>query len=455
MPSFHLLSFVPFLIPTGSAVTYSDRVARILQDNCQVCHHPGTAAPFSLLTYGDAVKWADNIREAVADERMPPWFADPRYGKFANDRRLKKTDRDALLAWIDSNRPEGDASKTLPAGQYPEGWTIGTPDLVLEMPEEEHVPATGTVPYKTFSQLVPWKKDALITAIEVIPGDRRVVHHIELYLDGFLPMAEIASFAPGSPPVVLPPDTVCYFPANHTLFWLMHYTPNGKATVDRSKVGFKFWKGDAHPKYVRTMLSIQKYDIDIPPNAANFAAENHWTADRDTDIIAIRPHMHLRGKDFRLQVNYPYTGRAECLLSVPRYDFNWQLDYVFATPLHLPAKTKLDFFSHYDNSANNPSNPDPSKRVKWGQQTDDEMQTVLLEIQQKYEDAIQARAPAAPWTPRPVHDVPPPPPQPAEQKALLAAVAEWTGWPLLSLAGLSLLAGLWLRRIARTRPSSI
>jgi hypothetical protein len=364
-----------------SRPTYAKEVSRILQENCQVCHHPGTAAPFSLLTYEDAVKQADNIKETVSDGRMPPWFADPRHGKFSNDRRLKPADLKALLAWIDSDKPPGETKDLPPERIWENGWTIGEPDLVVEMPGEQNVPASGTVPYRVFAAKVPWEQDVLITAMEVIPGARGVVHHAELHIDNLISM--VASYGPGTPPVILPPDTAILFPTGHYLVWQMHYTPNGKAVTDKSKVGFRLWKGEKRPKYLREILGVQNYNIDIPPGSPNVVAEKEFLVQSDKQVISIRPHMHLRGKDFRLDVTYP-DGRQECQLWVPRYDFNWQLDYNFVKPL--PGGTRLHFTSHYDNSSDNPANPDPKKHVKWGPETDDEMQTVLLYCQHEYHE---------------------------------------------------------------------
>src|SRR5579871_213027 len=197
-------------------VTYAKEVARILQDNCQVCHHPGTAAPFSLLTYDDAVKWADTIKEAVTDRRMPPWYADPHYGKFANDRRLKGDDLEALLAWIDGGREPGDKRDLPPARDYAEGWVIGKPDVVFELPEEVSVPASGTVPYQYYTTPTNFKEDVWVQAAEARPGNRGVVHHIIVSYrdpknkdrgngrggagDGF-----IVGTAPGDMPAIMPP----------------------------------------------------------------------------------------------------------------------------------------------------------------------------------------------------------------------------------------------------------
>jgi hypothetical protein len=415
--------------------TYAKEVSRILQDNCQVCHHAGTAAPFSLTTYEDAVKQADNIKDAVSDKRMPPWFADPHYGKFANDRRLKPADAAALLKWIAAGTPRGDMRELPPPKTWKNGWIIGEPDLVVEMPEKQEVPASGTVDYKWFHAPAPWKDDVFVTAAEIVPGNRGVVHHAEVY-DGASRM--IATFAPGSQPLILPPETACRFPAGRILTWLMHYTPNGKPAVDRSKVGFRFWKGDKPPKYLREILGVQQTKIDIPPGSPDALIENSQVIQRDQELISIRPHMHLRGKNFRFDVSYP-DGRQECLLSVPQYDFNWQVTYEFADPPRFPKGTKLHFTSHYDNSAANPNNPDPGRRVTWGPQTSDEMQTVVLDYRQDY-DTLMPKPPAAQTV------------GPADRPA--EGPTRWSGAPVLGASALLAIAlgligwraTIWLRR---------
>jgi hypothetical protein len=311
---------------------------------------------------------------------------------------------------------EGNPAELPPPIGWKDGWMIGEPDLVIDMPGEQEVPASGTLPYKIFSAKVPWHQDALVTAVEILPGNRSVLHHAEVYIDDFVSM--VASYAPGSQSLVLPEDTACRFPAGQTLTWLMHYTPNGKAVTDRSKVGFRFWKAKQPPRYLREMSYIQNLNIDIPPGCAAGLAENDWYADGERELISIRPHMHLRGKDFRLDITYP-DGRQECLLSVPHYDFNWQITYEFARPPRFPKGTKLHLTSHYDNSASNPANPDPKKHVKWGNQTEDEMQTVLLDCRYAYRE--------------------PPPPKPSPGKEVdwltVRVWVEVVGAELLLVAG--------------------
>jgi mono/diheme cytochrome c family protein len=366
-----------------ASVTYSKEVARILQDNCQTCHHQGTAAPFSLMTREDAVKWADNIREAVADKRMPPWYADPHYGKFANDRRLKPADLEALLSWLDSGMEAGDPKDLPPDRTYADGWVIGKPDVIFTLPEAQTVPASGTVDYQYFITKTDFKEDVWVQAAEARPGNRAVVHHIIVSYrdpknkeraggrggigDGFL-----VGTAPGDMPLLLPPGVARKIPAGAELIWQMHYTPNGKEAKDRSEVGIVFYKGKEPPKYISQTIGITNGSFVIPPGESNQKVESEWTVPRDTLLLSYMPHMHLRGKDFEYKMTYP-DGKVETQLSVPHYDFNWQLAYRVEKPLLLPKGTKIHCTAHFDNSKANKANPDSTKEVTWGDQTWEEM----------------------------------------------------------------------------------
>ncbi len=364
-------------------VTYSKEVARILQENCQTCHHPGTAAPFSLMTYDDATKWAETIKEAVSDRRMPPWYADPHYGKFSNDRRLKPADMEALLSWIDSGMEEGNRKDLPPERTYADGWVIGKPDVVFELPQEVDVPASGTVPYQYYTTPTNFKEDVWVQAAEARPGNRGVVHHIIVSYrdpknkdrgngrggagDGF-----IVGTAPGDMPAIMPPGMALRIPAGAELIWQMHYTPNGKPAKDRSQIGLVFYKGKEPPKYNVQTIGVSNGAFVIPPGDPNHKVESEWTVPRDTLLLTFMPHMHLRGKDFEYKFVYP-DGRTEVFLSVPKYDFNWQLMYRMDGAVRLPKGTKIHCTAHFDNSAANKANPDPKKEVTWGDQTWEEM----------------------------------------------------------------------------------
>ena len=365
------------------AVTYAADVARIIQDRCQSCHRPGQVGPFPLLTYDDARKHAAMIREVVEERRMPPWHADPRYGHFSNDRSLSAQDRATLMAWIDQGTPLGDVKDVPPARTYPEGWTIGKPDVVFEIPEPYYVPPQGTVAYVHFRIPTNFKEDKWIQAAEAVPGDPSVVHHIVVFLmdrSGNMrrgPGEHFCGYAPGDLPTVLPEGTAKKIPAGTDLIFQVHYTPNGRTRVDRSKVGFVFSK--TQPTRQAYTIGIAKPDLMLPPERDNVAVPSAAVVSADARLLSFMPHMHLRGKDFQYTVTRP--GEApKVVLSVPAYDFGWQTYYVLSEPINLPKGTRIDCLAHFDNSSGNPYNPDPTKLVKWGEQTWEEMMIGYVDI---------------------------------------------------------------------------
>ncbi len=360
-----------------SAVTYAKDVSRIIQRRCHECHRPGMVGPFSLLTFEDATKWTAMIKEVVLEKRMPPWHADPRWGRWSNSRQMPQSEVDTLVAWIDSGAPLGDVKDLPPPVQYAEGWVIDQPDIVFELPKEVTVQATGVVPYQYYVVPTNFKEDVWIQAAEARPGNRAVVHHIIVFFRTAKGMdwrdrGHICGTAPGDPPTVLPPGVALRVPAGAELLFQMHYTPTGKEEKDRSKVGLILYKGKEPPIGFAQTKGIMNTRFNIPAGEANHPVESSFTFREDMKLLSLMPHMHLRGKDFRYTATYP-NGTREVLLSVPRYDFNWQNSYRFATPLSLPKGTKIDCLAHFDNSDGNPANPDPTKSVVWGDQTWEEM----------------------------------------------------------------------------------
>jgi peroxiredoxin/mono/diheme cytochrome c family protein len=360
-------------------VTYAGDVASILQARCQSCHRPGQVGPFSLLTYDDARRWAGSIREVVEDRRMPPWHADPRYGHFENDRRLTARERATLLAWVDQATPLGDPKDVPPPRTFTEGWSIGTPDVVFEVSEPYEVAAQGVLPYQHFQVSTNFREDKWVQAIEARPGDSSVVHHIIVYVDdhGKTPGrgdrrmgTHLVGFAPGDLPSIYPAGTAKRIPAGSDLIFQIHYTPVGKAKTDRSSVAMIFAKEP--PTHEAITHGIVQHKFAIPPDADNFRVTSTWTSPNDAHLLNMMPHMHLRGKDFKYTATYP-DGTTEVLLSVPAYDFGWQSMYRLTEPKALPKGTRIDCEAHFDNSAGNPNNPDPSKLVRWGEQTFEEM----------------------------------------------------------------------------------
>lgn len=359
-------------------ITYCNQVVRILQEKCQTCHRPGAAGPFSLIEPDAAVHWSEMIKQVVLERRMPPWHADSRYGKFSNDRRLSQEQIDTLVGWVDQGTPLGEKSELPARREFSEGWTIGKPDVVFELPDEVTVPATGTVPYRYFETPTNFKEDVWIQAAEARPGNRAAVHHIiAFYRDpkgGKQRINDqwIAGTAPGDMALILPPGVGRRIPAGATIVWQVHYTPTGKVEKDRSQLGLVFCKGKEPPKYNVATHGIANHRFLIPAGDANYQVESEMKLPGDVTILSFMPHMHLRGKDFLYRAIYP-DGRSETLLSVPRYSFAWQSNYRCAGPIHLPKGTRLQCVAHYDNSADNPANPDPTKAIGWGDQTWDEM----------------------------------------------------------------------------------
>ena len=361
-------------------VTFAGAVAPILREKCESCHRPGQSAPFALRGYDDARRHASAIREAVADRRMPPWHADPRHGRFANDRSLSGRQRATLLAWVDQGAPEGDRRDLPPPREFPEGWAIGRPDVVIEMPEPFVVPASGTVPYQRVRVPTGFARDTWVQAAEARPGDRSVVHHILVFIHrpdlGATRLKRtgrlVVGYAPGDMPAIYPPGTAKLIPAGTELLFEVHYTPTGRARVDRSRIGLILARGPVTRQAVTK--GIPQKDLRIPPGEANYPASSSHTFARDSHLLSLMPHMHLRGKDFAYTAAYP-DGRSEVLLSVPAYDFAWQSVYRLAEPKALPAGTRIDCLAHFDNSAANPANPDPTRAVRWGDQSWEEMMT--------------------------------------------------------------------------------
>ncbi len=402
-----------------AAVTYYRDVAPILQKRCQECHRPGEIGPMPLLSYRDARPWAKAIKEAVLTRKMPPWFADPRAGKFHNDGSLLPGEIQTLAAWADSGAAQGDPKDAPPPREFFEGWRIGKPELAIEMPEEYEVPASGTVEYTYVIIPSGFPEDRWIERAEIRPGNRAVMHHAAVWIrprgsrwlqgyptgKAFVPVEQtrrdparlmastfagvtslddqLVGYAPGRPAAVMASGQASLVPAGADFVFQLHYTPNGKPARDRTRLGLVFAKRPPVERVFRGGVSNDAFVI--PPGAANHQVSSSITLQADCKLISMRPHMHLRGKSMEFQAIYP-TGEKEALLRVPRYDFNWQFDYILENPKPLPKGTRIEVVGVFDNSANNPANPDPSAEVRWGDQTWEEMMTGQFAI------AIDAKA---------------------------------------------------------------
>jgi peroxiredoxin len=367
-------------------LTYSKHIAPLFQKRCQECHRPGEIGPFSLLTFEDAKKRTGRIREAVLEQRMPPWHADPRYGEFSNDRRMTHDETETLLAWIDRGAPRGNDQDLPPPLKIVEGWKIGKPDKVFAMPREFTVQATGTLDYQRFLVDPGFDHDVWVESAECRPGNRKVVHHILVYIlapgktdpydrDGTA--ASLVGWAPGDMPAIYSVGTARLIPARSKLLFEVHYTPNGTEQTDRSSVGIKLAQGPPANAVETNILANMRFEI--PPHASAYQDQTTFTFPADAFVLSFMPHMHLRGTSARYVLRAP-DGTTETLLSVPDYDFGWQSVYRFAKPLAIRKGSKLTWIGRWDNSADNPRNPDPDKRVHWGLQTWEEMQNGWMEV---------------------------------------------------------------------------
>ncbi|MBM3793501.1 MAG: cytochrome c [Acidobacteria bacterium] len=390
-----------FLFAAEPSPTFHRDVEPILQRKCQSCHRPGEAAPFALVSYDQARPWAKAIRNSVIQRKMPPWHADPHVGKFVNDRSLSEAESKALIAWVDGGAPRGDAQDAPKPAVWPQGWTIGQPDAVFEMPGYD-VPATGIIGYQWVKLPTGFTEDKWVQAVECRPADsaRPMVHHIAAVWRrpdspsmkglaqgtfaakgpgaGELGMSDglLADYVPGMPGLIFPAGKAMLLPAGADILLQIHYTPTGKAVKDRSKVGLIFAKEP--PAEAVLNLAVVNGRIRIPPGDPHHRVDAAVTFNKPVKLLALNPHMHLRGKSFTVRATLP-DNTTQRLLNVPRYDFNWQTTYETGE-VALPEGTRLEASAWFDNSPNNPWNPDPKAEVIFGDQTTDEMMVVFTHI---------------------------------------------------------------------------
>lgn len=363
--------------PTGD-ITYSKQIVRIFNRRCVECHRDGELAPFTLTSYDDIVGWEDTICEVIEDNRMPPWFADPEHGQFSNDCRLSDEEKELVYQWVENGMPEGDSADLPEPPQFTEGWAMPEPDQVFYMRDEPfEVQAQGTIDYQHFVVDPGWTEDKYICAAEARPDNKSVVHHILVYV---LPKGQdsrrgldqvLVGYAPGGMPLILEEGVAAKIEAGSKLMFQMHYTPNGYVEKDRSYAAVKFMDKKDVKKVIRGRLAI-KPKLRIPPHTDAHEETAEYRVSRDEVLVSMTPHMHLRGKSFTYEATFP-NGDQEVLLDIPRYDFNWQLKYILEEPRLLPRGTVIKCTAVYDNSAGNLANPDPSKTVRWGDQSWEEM----------------------------------------------------------------------------------
>lgn len=392
---------------TTDSVHYYPTIATILQNRCQECHRPEGIGPFALMSYHDALSWAEDIASYTADRSMPPWKPVAGFGEFHNVRRMPADEVDLIARWVDADCPEGEPSHAPAPVNYPAGWTLGEPDLVLSPSEAYELAADGDDVYQNFVFKTDYDQDMYLSAYEILPGNRRVVHHVLMFLDshgisekldatqpgpgyesalglpGFVPKGGLGGWAPGNAPHVLEDGIVRVLPKGNRIVMQVHYHKTGKVELDQTKLGLYFSKSP--PK--RAVGSFMVLPIDarlggmrITPGDPNYEVRADFYVNQPLEAITITPHMHLLGKDMTVTAHLP-SGETVPLIKIDQWDFNWQETYSFAKPVSLPAGTTVRLVAHYDNSENNPYNPSrPPKLVTWGEQTTEEMCIAFLEV---------------------------------------------------------------------------
>src|SRR5215831_4413401 len=381
-------------------VTFTKDVLPILQKNCQTCHRPGEIAPMSFLTYKDTRPWAKAMKTAVLTRQMPPWFADPNYGHFANDKRLNDADIQTIVAWADGGAVEGNEKDKPAPVTFEEGWGL-KPDMVIEMPQDIQLPATGTINYKSILVKAHFTEDKWVIAADLRPGNPQAVHHMRAivrppgsdwmkdaepgvaYEQGDVEVGRqgsgtdlLGKFNPGLGAQDFSLfESAKFVPKGSDIVFSMHYTATGKATTDRSKLGLVFGKQPPKVRYF-THDGPTASNLAIPAGEGNAEVVSEMTALEDTQLVYMQPHMHLRGKDYEVRLISP-AGESRTIFKA-KWDFNWQLGFDLEEPIAIAKGTRIVGIAHYDNSANNKFNPDPLKLVWWGPQNWDEMQNCFM-----------------------------------------------------------------------------
>ncbi len=378
----------PAVASSGAAVTFHNTISRLMQNNCQQCHRPGGVGPFPLQSYNEVKKKANVIRRVTSTRVMPPWFADNSIGHaWANNRRLSDGDLKSLLEWIDAKCPEGEAKDAPPPRVWEKGaedWNIGTPDAIVQIPQPVKLPAQGTMPYQYIKVQTNFTEDKWVQAVELLPTNPAVVHHAQVFVvtaegkelsdptptNGGRPTSYFAAMVPGETALVFPAGYAKLLPRGCSLTFEVHYVPNGAPASDQIRVGMVFAR--TAPKFEVKSFDIRTNNLLIKPGDANYSQSTEYTFETPARLLAFQPHMHLRGKAFSFDLILP-DGRTEPVLSVPRYDFNWQTSYRLKEPWDIPKGSRLRVTGWYDNSKDNPANPDPTKTIRAGGETTDEM----------------------------------------------------------------------------------
>ena len=438
LPKHLFLAYTFFILPGLAEVTFTRDVAPILYRHCVACHHPNDIAPMPLITYSQVKPWAASIKEAVLMRKMPPWKADPHYGKWSNDSTLSAAETQILKDWADGAKLEGDPKDLLAAPVFEDGWRIGKPDMIFSIPEHK-LEGSGLDEYVSIHVPTKFTEDRWIVAAELRPGNRKVVHHAHVFVsappplepapaaagkkaaapdpvrqyanwlvihegtlswvrpdapvindgcavddNGRIPgrvpgeLSLLSSYLPGRGPDVYPEGTARRIPAGATLDFQIHYShPTKKTEVDTTSVGLIFAKEP--PRQPSLRMDFGNHLFLIPAGSADQEVTECHTFTKDIYITSLTPHMHYRGKSMRIVAAYP-DGRKETLLYVPDYNFNWQITYRPVEPIHLPKGSRVEVEAHFDNSRNNPLNPDPGQTVRWGSASENEMMDGWIEF---------------------------------------------------------------------------
>ena len=388
-------------------VTYTKHVAAVLQDRCVSCHRTGGIGPFSLTDYENAKSWAADVVALTQSGQMPPWKAVPGHGEFLNDRRMTEAEKKVLADWLAADCPRGDIKDMPPLRTFKDEWTRGTPDLILQPSEKYTLSASGEDEYRCFVLPTTFTEDKYIAGFEVLPGNKKVVHHVLLFIDttgysetldardpgpgystvagfpGFIPAGGLGGWAPGNTGRPTADGTARHLPKGSRIVMQVHYHKSGKTEVDQTRVGFYFAKGEVkRGVFDLLVLPVRARfgGLNIPAGDEKYESRSSLKLADDYYFYSVTPHMHLLGRDMKVTATLP-DGTKKELIYVNDWDFNWQESYRYKERVALPKGTKLDMVAHFDNSAKNPSNPnDPPKRIVWGEQTTDEMCIAFFEV---------------------------------------------------------------------------
>jgi mono/diheme cytochrome c family protein len=379
--------------------TFARDIAPILYQNCVHCHHAGDVGPMSLMTYEEVRPWVKSIRKAVVQDRtMPPWHANMPAGTFKDERTLTDAQIKLIDLWTSQGAPLGDIKEMPKAPEFVEGWRLGTPDYIIEFPPVE-IPAEGPDKFLNLPVKLDIPEDKVVKAIEILPTERSVVHHVIIITQDAIRKATpftvsgwIGGWAAGTGPVRFPEGMGRTLKAGTTVLGNMHYHPSGKAVTDRTRVGLHFAESGEKLKEMVNFW-VDNHTFEIPPGDGNHEVRASYTLPEDWHLVTVSPHMHYRGKDMKISAVLP-DGSEKLLIDVPKYDFNWQTIYELSQPAFLPKGTKLEIVGHFNNAPDNPSNPDPARAVRFGPQSVDEMFIGILDYVAAGESAPEAEKPA-------------------------------------------------------------